>query len=173
MEALVRSRELSLLRWQSLSSFQQAVVLSLSVTAQQIEFAGTVERSVQVCQADQVDEIAGLAIIEASSVIGFLLLKRGASAPAWTGANAVAVSAMRIDLSRQGQGVGAAALWAVPGWLAEHWPGATELILSVDEENQLARNAYAKAGFVDLGKREEGRIGWVRYMARPLRGISS
>lgn len=148
-------------------SSQQAAVLNLSVTAQQIEFAGTVEHSVQVCQADQLDEVAGLAIIEASCVIGFLLLKHGASAPAWTGANAVAVSAMRIDLSRQGQG-GAAALRAVSGWLTEHWPGATELILSVDEENQLARNAYAKAGFVDLGKREEGRIGWVRYMARPL-----
>lgn len=169
----MQSREVSLQRWQSLSPSQQAAVLTLSVTAQQIEFAGTVEHSVQVCQADQADEIAGLAIIEAGSVVGFLLLKRGASAPAWAGVTAVVVSAMRIDTLQQGKGLGSAALRAVPGWLAEHWPGATELILSVDEENRLARNAYAKAGFVDLGKKEEGRIGWVRYMARPLRGISS
>lgn len=173
METLVRSHEVSLQRWQSLSPSQQAAVLNLSVTAQQIEFAGTVERSVQACQEDQTNEIAGLAVIEAGNVIGFLLLKRGTSAPAWVGANAVAISAMRIDTFQQGKGLGAAALRAVPGWLAAHWPGAVELILSVDEENQLARNAYAKAGFVELGKREKGRIGWVRYMARSLQGTSN
>lgn len=60
-----------------------------------------------------------------------------------------------------------AALTALPGWVAEHWPESSELILSVDEENHAARSAYAKAGFLDLGKRDKGRIGWVRYMAKP------
>lgn len=96
------------------------------------------------------------------------VIKRGSSAPAWAGARAAAISAMRIDVSQQGKGLGSAALQALAAWLRRHWPESGELTLSVDEENQLARGAYAKAGFVDLGIREEGRIGWVRYMSKPV-----
>ncbi|PPC75222.1 hypothetical protein C4K68_21530 [Pokkaliibacter plantistimulans] len=154
--------------WQSLSPIEQAAVLNLNVTVQQIEFAGTVERSVQTCQEDQVNEVAGLAIMQENSVAGFLLLRRGSSAPLWAGSGVVAISAMRIDLSQQGKGLGSAALRAVPDWLVAHWPESKEIRLSVDEDNQLARNAYARAGFADLCIREEGRIGWVRYMSRPV-----
>ena len=166
------SSPVSLKRWQLLSPAEQAAVLSLNVTAQQIEFAGTVERSVQACQEDQANEVAGLAVLHDQTVVGFLVIKRGASVPAWAGAGAAAISAMRIDVSQQGKGLGSAALQAVAAWLPRNWPESSELTLSVDEENQLARGAYAKAGFVDLGKREEGRIGWVRYMSRPVEAVA-
>lgn len=77
------------------------------------------------------------------------------------------VSAKRVDLSWQGIGLGAAALKALPCWVTRHWPYSTEIMLSVDEGNHPARRAYAKAGFADLGNREEGRIGWVRYLSMP------
>jgi diamine N-acetyltransferase len=166
------SSSVSLKHWQLLSPSEQAAVLSLNVTAQQIEFAGTVERSIQACQEAQTNDVAGLAVLHAQAVVGFLVIKRGSSAPAWAGASAVAINAMRIDLSQQGKGLGTAALQAVAAWLPANWPESSELVLSVDEENQLARSAYAKAGFVDLGKREEGRIGWVRYMSRPVKAVT-
>jgi diamine N-acetyltransferase len=162
------SSAVSLKRWEALSASEQAAVLRLRVTEQQIEFAGTVERSVQACRDDHANEAAGLAIVQAGDVLGFLVLKRGSRAPAWAGPRSATVSALRIDLAQQGRGLGAAALTALPGWVAEHWPESSELILSVDEENYAARSAYAKAGFLDLGKRDEGRIGWVRYMAKPV-----
>ncbi len=158
----------SLQRWQSLSEAEQAAVLDLNVTEQQVEFAGTVARSVQACVGDAVNDVAGLAVVHEHRIVGFFLLKRGASAPAWGGPKAAVVSAMRIDVSQQGKGMGAAALRLLPTWIAEHWPESTELALSVDEGNQSARRAYARAGFVDLGKRDEGRIGWVRYMSKPI-----
>jgi RimJ/RimL family protein N-acetyltransferase len=79
---------------------------------------------------------------------------------------------MRIDLSMQGRGIGSATLQALPSWVAEHWPESHELILSVDEENAAARRAYAKAGFADHGIREQGRIGWVRYMSKAIGGLA-
>jgi RimJ/RimL family protein N-acetyltransferase len=164
------SSSVSFKQWQHLSPSEQAAVLGLAVTSQQIEFAGTVERSVESCKADQDNQIAGLAIIENETVVGFLVLKRGASAPSWASPATAAVSAMRIDLSRQGRGIGSAALQALPLWVAENWPESPLLALSVDEENQSARSAYAKAGFVDLGTREQGRIGWVRLMSKPVGG---
>lgn len=158
----------SLRRWQALSEVEQTAVLHLNVTEQQVEFAGTVARSVQACMEDQTNEIAGLAVLHEHRVVGFFLLKRGASAPVWGGPKAAVVSAMRIDVSHQGKGMGSAALKLLPPWIAEHWPESTELALSVDEENHAARRAYARAGFVDLGTRDEGRIGWVRYMSKPI-----
>lgn len=158
----------SLRRWQALSEAEQTAVLHLNVTEQQVEFAGTVARSVQACVEDQTNEVAGLAVLHQHRVVGFFLLKRGASAPVWGGPKAAVVSAMRIDVSHQGKGMGSAALKLLPPWIAEHWPESTELALSVDEENHAARRAYARAGFADLGTRDEGRIGWVRYMSKPI-----
>lgn len=158
----------SLQRWQTLSEAEQAAVLDLNVTQQQVEFAGTVVQSVQACLEDQVNEIAGLAVVHEHRIVGFFLLKRGASAPVWGGPKAAVVSAMRIDVSQQGKGMGSAALRLLPSWVAENWPGSAALTLSVDEENHSARRAYASAGFMDLGKREQGRIGWVRYMSKPI-----
>lgn len=158
----------SLQRWQSLTAAEQAAVLGLAVTAQQVEYAGTVEQSVLLCQADRSDEVAGLAIVADGGVAGFLLLKRGAQAPVWAPAAAATVSAMRIGLAAQGMGLGSAALKALPAWVAGHWPDATEIVLAVDEENHPARRAYARAGFVDQGRREPGRIGWVRYLSLPV-----
>jgi RimJ/RimL family protein N-acetyltransferase len=41
-------------------------------------------------------------------------------------------------------------------------------MLAVDEENGAARRSYEKAGWIETGIREQGRIGWVRYMNRVL-----
>ncbi len=166
------SSAVSLKRWQLLAPSEQAAILGLIVTEQQSEFAGTVESAVQACQGDQANEVAGLAILQEHSIVGFLVLKRGACSPAWADPKAATVSAMRINLSQQGKGIGSAALEVLPAWVAENWPESVELALSVDEENVLARSAYARAGFVDIGKREEGRIGWVRYMSRPVEVIA-
>lgn len=157
----------SLKPWKLLSSSEQEAVLRLSVSSQQVEFAGTVERSVESCRSDPGDQVVGLAILDGQRVVGFLVLKRGASAPSWANPAAATISAMRIDLACQGRGIGAAALRALPSWVAANWPESRLLVLSVDEGNQPARSAYAKAGFVDHGTREQGRIGWVRYMSRP------
>lgn len=160
---------ISLKRWQLLSPSEQAAVSALVVTSQQVEFAGTVERSVESCKADRSNQVAGLAILRNQVVVGFLVLKRGTSAPSWADPAAATVSALRVDLSHQGQGIGSAALKALPSWVAENWPESPLLALSVDEENHSARSAYVRAGFVDHGTREQGRIGWVRFMSKPIR----
>jgi diamine N-acetyltransferase len=164
------TESVSLKNWQTLSVSEQAGVLALNVTPEQVEFAGTVERSVQACRETPGNQVAGLAILSGPNVVGFLVLKRGASAPAWAGPKAATVSGMRIDLRWQGKGAGAGALQALPAWVAKNWPESTALTLSVDEGNASARRAYAKAGFVDHGTKDEGRIGWVRYMSKPIGG---
>jgi hypothetical protein len=95
-------------------------------------------------------------------------LKRGAANPSWASTAAAVISALRIDLRFQGLGIGTAALQYLPEWLSIYWPDTTSIMLSVDEENEAGRRSYAKAGWVDLGTRDKGRIGWVRYMKRAV-----
>ena len=155
--------------WDALTDAERHAVSTLSVTEEQVEFAGSVERAMQTCEADADGNVAGLAVLAAQQVVGFLVLKRGASLPAWAQASDAVISAMRIDLAHQGKGYGTLALRAVYAFVRTQWPASARLVLSVDEENAPGRRAYETAGFIDSGLREQGRIGWVRYMARALR----
>ena len=155
--------------WDALTDAERHAVSTLSVTEEQVEFDGSVERAMQTCEADADGNVAGLAVLAAQQVVGFLVLKRGASLPAWAQASDAVISAMRIDLAHQGKGYGTLALRAVYAFVRTQWPASARLVLSVDEENAPGRRAYEKAGFIDSGLREQGRIGWVRYMARALR----
>jgi putative hydrolase of the HAD superfamily len=168
----VQPQTIVLVRWQDLAPVDQSKVLQLEVSAQQLEFAGTVERAVENCEADVDDDAAGLAIRYSQEIMGFLVLKRRSKAPDWAASGAAVVSAMRIDQAHQGKGIGPAALEAIARWLGVHWPEASLLTLSVDEENTTGIRAYTKAGFQDHGEHVQGRIGWVRYMSKPIANFS-
>jgi ribosomal protein S18 acetylase RimI-like enzyme len=159
---------LVLKRWQNLSLADQAAVHQISISAQQLEYAGTIDRAIVHCQADSQDDVAGLAIEDQAQIVGFLLLKRRLKAPDWARPTDAAITAMRIDQARQGQGLGAAALLALPHWVAQNWPEVRSLTLSVDEDNMAAISAYTKAGFQDHGVRQQGRIGGERLMSKAL-----
>ncbi len=160
--------KLSLVRWQALTGDQQQAVRRLRVSGPQTEYAGTVEQAIANCESTAQEHLAGLAILEDADAVGFLLLRRGPSAPEWAKTDAAVVSALRIDLDRQGQGLGSAALVQLPHWIRSHWPGTARVSLAVDEDNHAGISAYQNAGFTDEGVRVQGRIGWVRYLSASL-----
>ena len=164
----MRPSTIALIRWQDLKPSEQASVLKLDVSAQQVEFAGTVELAVAACEADKNNDVAGIAIKDDEGIIGFLVLKRRSKLPKWSNPSAAVISAMRIDQGHQGKGLGSISLLALTEWVAINWPESSSLALSVDEENTAGIRAYAKAGFQDHGVRVQGRIGWVRYMSKPI-----
>ena len=159
---------LQLVSWPKLSHEHKAAVRALQVSERQIEYAGSIEASVSQCEAEPSPSLAGLGVLVHSVVVGFLLLKRAASAPQWAPQGAAVVSALRIGEQSQGQGLGTQALLALPAWVKANWPDVERIDLSVDEENEVAIRSYSKAGWVDQGVRVQGRIGWVRYMSRSL-----
>lgn len=154
--------------WIELSDDAKAAVRSLQVSSVQVEYAGTVDKAVAQAEEGPFHELMGLAVMAESSVVGFLLLKSGSRVPQWASADMAVVSGLRIGAQFQGRGLGTQALRALPDWVERHWPHARSIVLSVDEENHAAIRSYAKAGWVDHGVREPGRIGWVRYMSREL-----
>ena len=160
---------LHLQRWQALTSEQQQAVLALHIPPEQIEFAGTMAQAVAVGEGASPDEVASLAVLQAGVPVGFVVLCRGSRLPAWAPTGAVALRAMRIDSREQGKGHGKAALALVEAWLGEHWPTCPLLALCVDDQNLAARRAYEVAGFTEYTEPKAGRIGLVRYLAKPLK----
>lgn len=163
---------LQLQRWQSLTSEQRQRVLALHIPPEQIEFAGTMAQAVAVGEGASPDDVAGLAVLQAEVPVGFVVLCRGYRLPAWAPTGAVALRAMRIDSREQGKGHGKAALDLVETWLSEHWPAGPLLALCVDDENLAARRAYEVAGFTEYTEPKAGRIGLVRYLAKPLKVVA-
>jgi RimJ/RimL family protein N-acetyltransferase len=161
-------RNVELRQWSELSAHQRDQVKLLTISSQQIEYAGAAEAQIQSVENGSGTDLVGLAILQHEAIVGFLVLKRASMAPKWAPPGAAVISGMRIDAAHQGRGLSRMALLQLPAWLRSHWMECTVLGLSVDEENHQGIRAYAAAGFEDLGQRIQGRIGWVRYMSKPL-----
>ncbi len=160
--------QLALVHWPALTAAERDAVLRLEISAAQVEFAGTLHKSVAACERGDPAEVAGLAIRTEAGIVGWLVLKRGAAAPDWTPPDGAVVSGLRMDLRHQGRGLGTAALALLPGWLARHWPDTTMLALRVDDGNVAGIRAYEKAGWAEVGARQMGRVGVERTMTLRL-----
>jgi RimJ/RimL family protein N-acetyltransferase len=154
--------------WHDLPPGARDAVRALAVDARQIEFAGTIETAIRVCEEGDPANVRGLALLVADRVAGFVVLKRGPAAPAWAAPEDAVVSGLRIDLSMQGRGIGTAALHALADWVRENWPDRVRFALRVDEDNIAAIRAYAKAGWVEVGERRIGRVGPERTLLLSL-----
>ena len=157
-----------LIRWHALDDAGREAVLGLRISAEQLEFAGAVAKSVTACEAGNPAEVAGLAIRVGNDIVGWVALKRGTSAPDWVEDGAVAVSGLRIDGRYQGRGIGQSALAELARWIERHWPQSSRLVLRVDDGNGAGIRAYEKAGWVEIGERCLGRVGLERTMALRL-----
>jgi ribosomal protein S18 acetylase RimI-like enzyme len=162
------ARPVELVRSHALSNAEREAVLNLQISTEQLEFAGPVGKSVAACEVADVAEVAGLAIRVAPEIVGWVALKRGASAPGWVESGAVAVSGLRIDSRHQGRGIGPAALAEMGSWVRRHWPESSRLVLRVDDGNGAGIRAYEKAGWVEIGERLVGRVGLERTMTLVL-----
>ncbi|HEY8975311.1 MAG TPA: GNAT family N-acetyltransferase [Burkholderiaceae bacterium] len=158
-------RRVALADWHALPTADRQAVARLEISPEQVEFAGTIARSVAACEAGDPMEVAGFAIRADDAIVGWLLVKRGASAPDWVDADAVVLSGLRIDRRQQGRGIGALALAELARCVVDRWPQAARLVLRVDEGNAAGIRAYQKAGWREVGERRVGRVGLERTMA--------
>ena len=148
---------------------EREAVRRIEIDAAQVEFAGTIARSVAACEAGDPAEVAGLAIRLDGEAVGWVLLKRGASAPDWVGAGDVVISGLRIDRRQQGRGTRRARAGRdrrLGGTPAGRRPA--RLVLRVDEGNVAGIRAYEKAGWREVGARRIGRVGVECTMAKAL-----
>ena len=157
--------------WHTLSSADREAVLALEISPAQVEFAGTLAKSIASCVSANPEEVAGLAIRAHDEVVGWVVLKRGASAPDWVEPGAVVVSGLRIGLQHQGRGLGSLALREMAHWVMRRWPACSLLVLRVDDDNAAGIRAYENASWIETGERRLGRVGVERTMSLPLQAV--
>lgn len=126
----------------------RARVAHLTVHPEQLRFAGTVAEAFDAPQ----DGVDFHAMLMDGLPVGFFKIDRtypvvhGFAEPGDLGLRAVIV-----DAARQGQGIGTAAMRALPAYLRELYPQVRRLWLTVNLQNSAAIASYRKGGFQDTG----------------------
>jgi GNAT superfamily N-acetyltransferase len=132
------------------ASLRQAV-LALTVHAEQLPFVGHVRDS--LADVDACPGSEALALLHGEEVVGYVRIDGKATAlgdhPLAEGA--VALRSFLIDASRQGQGLGRAALEAIRLHVAKRHPDRDRILLTVNVRNAQAVRAYLHAGYRDSG----------------------
>jgi len=129
----------------------EADVLALRPTPEQERFAGPAARTLPAAQADPARH--PVAILEAGRPVGFFVLDEGyASRGLSTSPRPVGLRGFFVDHAHQRRGVASRALAGLAGHVRERVPEATSVLLTVGDDNPVARRLHVGAGFVATGK---------------------
>lgn len=120
-------------------------VLHLELGTDQEDYVGKIADMVSWDEPDSDFHI----VLEDDVVVGFFKIDRAYPENyAFARPGELGIRGVLIDKSRQGHGVGAAAMSALPAYAARHYPGAPSLVLTVNCNNPAAQRVYLKAGFL-------------------------
>jgi RimJ/RimL family protein N-acetyltransferase len=130
-------------------------VLGLGPRPEQERFAGQPAETLPEAEADP--QRHAIAILENGEPVGFCVLHRGPGPGGLAPTPCdVLLRGFFVDAAAQGRGIATRALVGLPGFVAEHVPGARRIVLTVNTRNPAAIRTYAKAGFLDRGELYHG-----------------
>lgn len=110
-------------------------------------------------------------VIHDESAIGFFVLKEAPALPAWALPDVMTLHNFRVGSQFQRRGFGAATVRKAAQWVADNRPSISQLMLSVNAENEPAFILYQSCGFHPIGTLFEGRIGPERIMVGEIATI--
>ncbi|WP_035125980.1 GNAT family N-acetyltransferase [Conexibacter woesei] len=123
--------------------------LRITVAPEQVRFGGTPASSIPVADRESARE--SVVILRDGTPVGYFQLDTRSVPGAPAGAHILGLRALVIDRALQGQGVGRAAMLALPDYVRARFPGRTAVLLTVNADNPPAIALYAATGFVDAG----------------------
>jgi len=131
-----------------LTAADQKKIVHLAVRPEQLRFSGTVAEAF----ADHQDSVDFHAILMVDLPVGMFRIDRGYHAVhGFAESTDLGLRSVIVDAAYQGQGLGTAAMRALPPYLQTHYPQARRLWLTVNLQNPAAIASYLKSGFQDTG----------------------
>lgn len=124
-------------------------VLAIQVAPDQVRFGGIPGQTMAGGDRDPARE--SVVILRDGAVVGFFQLDTRSVPGAPAAADIIGLRALAIDLRAQGQGVGTAAMAALPGYVRDRFPRRRFVTLTVNTDNPAAIALYRHAGFADAG----------------------
>lgn len=108
-------------------------------------------------------------ITEDDQVAGFFVLDTGEDKFHYTDiAESILLRGYSIHTEYQGRGIAQKSMKLLHTFLAKHFPDIKRIVLGVNEANNAAQAVYAKSGFIDEGRRFNGRSGIQNAMSLSL-----
>lgn len=123
-------------------------VKHIAVLPEQVVFCGTIDQHFAMDEPDCDFHI----ILRDECAVGFFKIDRAYGAREYAQPGDLGVRGVMIDAAEQGKGSGKAAMMALPAYVANAYPKASTLALTVNQSNPGARAVYLAAGFVDTGE---------------------
>jgi GNAT superfamily N-acetyltransferase len=127
----------------------RSAVLRIGVAPEQVRFGGVPATSVGAADREPARE--SVVILRDGAPVGYFQLDRDGVPGAPRGPEILGLRALVVDLHAQGQGIGAAAMRALPAYVRERFPERHTVALTVNDDNPAAIALYARTGFVDAG----------------------
>lgn len=108
-------------------------------------------------------------ITEDDQVAGFFVLDTGEDKLHYTDiAESILLRGYSIHPDYQGRGIAKTSMQLLHSFVAKHFPDVKRIVLGVNEANKAAQVVYVKSGFIDEGRRFNGRSGIQIAMMLPI-----
>lgn len=100
---------------------------------------------------------------------GFFVLDTGEDKFHYTDiAESILLRGYSIHPDYQGRGIAKTSMILLHSFITKYFPDIKRVVLGVNEANKAAQAVYAKSGFIDEGRRFNGRSGIQIAMSLPL-----
>ncbi len=144
-------------------------VLGLAPSPGQARFSGVASETLPAAERHRTRQ--PVAILRDDEPVGFFALDSADPICEYTAPEpSAALRAFFVDARHQQEGIAAAALRALPSFVARHHPDAVWIVLTVNTTNPVARQLYVQAGFVDTERLHlGGTVGPQHVLVQPLR----
>lgn len=123
----------------------RAGVAAIAVAPEQVRFGGVPAQA--LATADREPARESVAILRDGVPVGFFQLDTRSVPGAPAAADIVGLRALAIDRAVQGQGIGTAAMAALPAYVRARFPTRRFVVLTVNLDNPAAIALYRRTGF--------------------------
>ncbi|MER9281591.1 GNAT family N-acetyltransferase [Mesorhizobium sp. M0522] len=153
----------------TLSHFDRARVAHLELEPEQEQFVDPLDLVFLELQGNARPDVEHpFSIVVRHQIVGFFVLREKAALPKWAPRGVITLHSLRVGRDYQGNGYGKAATGLASQWISKNRPSVSRLMLTVDEDNAMARHIYLKSGFLDTGATYFDKFGLQNVLEREI-----
>ncbi|MGX7877154.1 GNAT family N-acetyltransferase [Mesorhizobium sp. ORM6] len=152
-----------------LSHFDGARVAHLKLEPEQEQFVDPLDSVFSELQGKARPDLEHpFSIVVRHQTVGFFVLREKLALPEWAPPGVITLHSFRVGRGYQGNGYGKAATGLASEWISTNRPSVSRLMLTIEEDNVMARHVYVRSGFFDTGDTYYDKFGRQNILERAI-----